>query len=63
MGKKDSKKKFRKRLRQSTHPIPPERVEESEKGYDRSRAEREAEDQIERNMEEDDSDGENSDEG
>ncbi|MFQ6616123.1 MAG: hypothetical protein ACE5HZ_05060 [Fidelibacterota bacterium] len=47
--KKDSKKtKFRKSLRQSTHPIPPGHVEESKKGYDRSRSKRKAEEEIEK---------------
>ncbi|MFQ6674887.1 MAG: hypothetical protein ACE5LH_00935 [Fidelibacterota bacterium] len=46
-------KRFRKTLRQSTHPIPPGRVEESKVRYDRSRAREEAEDEIERETEED----------
>lgn len=50
--KKPKKKGFRKTLRQSTHPIPPEQVEESNSRYDRSRAKRERDNEIEREMDE-----------
>ncbi|MFQ6673496.1 MAG: hypothetical protein ACE5GH_01770 [Fidelibacterota bacterium] len=56
IGKRKKKKslpekRFKKSLRQSTHPIPPEKVEESGKGYRRSQFRKKTGDEIDREME------------
>ncbi|MAG21368.1 MAG: hypothetical protein QF613_01890 [Candidatus Marinimicrobia bacterium] len=44
--KRPAKGRFRKSLRQSTHPIPGEKVEESEKKYDRGKTKKESQKDI-----------------
>lgn len=52
MGDKVPARRKKRSLRQSTHPIPPERVEESQKQYDRRRTREETKEEVKRELEE-----------
>ncbi len=47
---KTSSKSFKKSLRQSTHPVAPEKVEPDSKKYDRKHSKKEAQQNIERDL-------------
>lgn len=51
--KRPAKGRFHKSLRQSTHPIPTKKVEESEKKYDRGKTKKESEKDIDAELDKD----------